>query len=306
MSHYQIVYVSLLELIVSLAFLLSVFLFVFFHKKASEPLGSLRSRDWTVPSVDKYADGDSLFHTWDPRFKIFTLTVYSFFVVSLGNIFISAIALLSSIMALIISGLPWERSIKRIKAISGFLMMFLLILPFTSKGFPGETLIVFGGFESFPFHSNGFWKALNIAIKASAVALLMEPLLSTSRFPVTLLAVSRLGMPVVICQMILLSNRYIHVFLQEMKRMYRGMKVRGFERRTNIETMRSLGNFLGMLIVRSFDRTQRVYDAMLSRGYSGVFPTYIEFSANRADWHKSILGLVFGTFLLGLDFIINS
>ena len=61
--------------------------------------------------------------------------------------------------------------------------------------------------------------------------------------------------------------------------MYRGMKVRGFRKRTDLETMRSLGNLLGMLIVRSFDRTQRVYDGMLSRGYSGVFPTYIKFES---------------------------
>ena len=302
MPDYQIVHLSFLEIVVPLALCITIiFLFIVPGKSKRSAYSVDKRIDWSVPGIDIYADGHSLFHTWDPRFKIFTMTAYSFLVVSLDTILMSTVALIVSLFGLVISGLPWERSLRRIKAMSGFLVMFLVVLPFTVKGRPGETLVIIGGLTSFPFHLSGFWTACTIVIKASAIALLMEPIFSTTSFPVILLAVSRLGMPVVICQMILLSHRYIHVFLQEMRRMYRGMKVRGFRKRTDLETMRSLGNLLGMLVVRSFDRTQRVYDAMLSRGYSGVFPTYTVFNAKRSDWHKCLFWLFLGGVLLLCD-----
>nr|MBF0222687.1 cobalt ECF transporter T component CbiQ [Desulfobulbaceae bacterium] len=301
MQHYQIVHLSFMELIVPFAVLMAVVSYFILSKKPYTDDSSGQKADWSVPSIDKYAQGDSLFHLWDARLKIFSLMVYIFVVSSLGTVPICLAAVVISVIALLIAGIPWQRSLNRLKAMSGFLVMFLLILPFTVKGIEGEKLFVIGGIESLPFHSSGFLKASIIILKASAIALLMEPLFSTSPFPVTLLAISRLGMPVVICQMILLSHRYIHVFLQEMRRMYRGMKVRGFRKRTDLETLRSLGNLLGMLIVRSFDRTQRVYDAMLSRGYCGVFPTYTQFSAKRNDWHKSICCLMLAGVLLFFD-----
>lgn len=290
-----------MELVVPLAVFTAIILFFILTKKVYSVDAVVKKTDWSVPSIDKYAHGKSLFHTWDPRFKLFSLTVYSFSVASLENVSFTLVALLISIIAVYIAGLPLQRSMNRLKAMSGFLIMFLLVLPFTVKGSAGETVFVIAGWDSLAFHSSGFMTACSIVIKASAIAFLMEPLFSTSPFPVTLLALSRLGMPVVICQMILLSHRYVHVFLQEMRRMYRGMKVRGFRKRTDIETLRSLGNLLGMLIVRSFDRTQRVYDAMLSRGYSGVFPTYTQFVSKRTDWHKSVFWLLLSGFLLGFD-----
>ena len=101
--------------------------------------------------------------------------------------------------------------------------------------------------------------------------------------------------------MVLLTHRYIFVFLHEMKRMYRSMRVRGFHPSTSLETMRSMGNFFGMLFVRSFDRTQRVYDAMLSRGYNGRFPTFNHFETTPKDWAKGSFWIVLGLLLLLLD-----
>ena len=103
--------------------------------------------------------------------------------------------------------------------------------------------------------------------------------------------------------MLLLSHRYIFVFLHEMTRMYRGMRVRGFVPGTDIATMNAMGNFLGMLFVRSFERTQRVYDAMLCRGYDGCFPFLYLFYRHRKGLGESCFmgydGRAFASFLIG-------
>ncbi len=80
-----------------------------------------------------------------------------------------------------------------------------------------------------------------------------------------------------------------------------GMQVRGFRRRTSLETLRVMGNFLGMLFVRSFERTHRVYAAMQARGYQGRFPAPFCFKVTVGDWLHASLWLVFGVGLLIFD-----
>jgi cobalt/nickel transport system permease protein len=79
------------------------------------------------------------------------------------------------------------------------------------------------------------------------------------------------------------------------------MGARGFRKQTDIETLRTIGNFLGMLLVRSFERTQRVYDAMLARGYDGTLPGVVGFHARRSDWLKGAFWLAAGLAVLAAD-----
>ena len=51
----------------------------------------------------------------------------------------------------------------------------------------------------------------------------------------------------------------------------RAMRVRGFRPRLDRHTCRSLGYLVGMLLVRSFDRAERILAAMRCRGFRGHF-----------------------------------
>jgi cobalt/nickel transport system permease protein len=137
------------------------------------------------------------------------------------------------------------------------------------------------------------------------IASMEEPLLSTSPFAVTIQALAGLRVPTLICQMVLLAHRYVFVFQDETRRMIKGMAARGFEKRTDLETLRTVGNFLGMLMVRSFERTQRIYDAMLSRGYDGSFPDAAIFRAQRRDWVTAGFCFALGIGLMVTDRLIR-
>jgi cobalt/nickel transport system permease protein len=155
------------------------------------------------------------------------------------------------------------------------------------------------------FNARGFYLAVVIILKATAIALMMEPLLATAPFPVTINALSQIGVPAKLCQMILLTHRYIFVFLHEARRMNIGMRVRGFRKKTDTETLKTIGNFLGMLFVRSYERTQRVYEAMLSRGYTGSFPVYTRFCASPKDRGFAFLWILLGVALILGDRILT-
>lgn len=258
-------------------------------------------QDWSVPVIDTTAEGDSLFHRWDIRLKLVALLSFAFLVVATHSLQAGLVALSICLAALLTARVPLHRALRRLLAMAGFLGMFVIIMPLTVPLRPGDTLLVFQGVEFLSFNLRGLLLALAICAKACAVALLMEPMLATASLPATLEALARLGVPAKVGQMILLAHRYIFVFLGEAKRMATGMNVRGFRKRTNVETLKVTGNYLGMLFVRSFERTHRVYDAMQARGYEGEFPHLRRFQARPADWLLAGFWVLAGVALLVAD-----
>jgi cobalt/nickel transport system permease protein len=224
-----------------------------------------------------------------------------FCVASLTQLVWACLALVVAVASVGMAGIPFRYPLRRLAAMGTFLGMFLVVMPITAPARSGDTLIAFEHVSFISFNLRGFFLALLICLKASAIALMVEPLVATSSFSVTVQALARLRVPAAVCQMLLLAYRYIYVFQDEVGRMVKGMSARGFRKRTDVETLRSIGNFLGMLMVRSFERTQRVHDAMLARGYDGAMPSTIEFQMRNTDWMKGAFWVAAGIAILIAD-----
>ncbi len=258
-------------------------------------------RDWTVPQLEFTQGEGSPIHCWDVRFKLASFLFLSFMIVSLQQIQMAIVALLLALASYQLADIPWQRGGKRLLGMTGFLAMFLLMLPLTAVPQTGDQVFVFGQIEWLRFNMRGLDLAVLIILRASAVALLMEPMLATASLPETLAGLERMGVPPRLTQLLLISHRYLHLFVHEARRMQIGMEVRGFRKATNFATLRSVGNFIGMLFVRSFERTERVHAAMLARGYQGRWPQAVNFKARRADYSKALLVVSLGLLLVFCD-----
>lgn len=264
-----------------------------------------RERDWSVPQVEFEGGGDSLLHRWDVRFKLGSFLALAFLVVSLQHLASVALALGLACGGYYLADIPWRRGLKRLLGMTGFLSMFLLMLPLTAVPKADDLILVFGDISWLSFNLRGLDLAVLIILRATTVALLMEPLLATAPLPVTLAGLSCMGMPQRLTELLLMTHRYLYVFVHEARRMQIGMEVRGFRKTTNLATLRTTGNFVGMLFVRSFERTERVYAAMVARGYKGAWPQTIRFAADGADYFKSGLVLLAGAGLILLDRLLS-
>lgn len=258
-------------------------------------------KDWTLPAVDAYAHLNSPFHRWDPRIKMVSLLIYFFLVASVSQLSWAFLALVIAAVAVWMTHIPLRYPLRRVSAITLFLGMFLVVMPLTVPVQSGDVLVVFDPFSFLSFNLRGFKLAALVCCKAVAIALMMEILVGTAPLTVTVQALLGLRVPQQICLMILLAHRYVFVFYHEMKRMAISMEVRGFRKRTHPDTLRTFGNFLGMLLVRSFERTQRVYDAMLARGYQGMLTRQMKFESTPWDWFKGFFWISMGIFLLCSD-----
>jgi cobalt/nickel transport system permease protein len=71
----------------------------------------------------------------------------------------------------------------------------------------------------------------------------------------------------------LFTYRYLHVIAEEYGRIVTAARLRGFVPATDRRTYRTYAAILAMVLVRSYDRSIRVYQAMLLRGFTGSFPS---------------------------------
>ncbi|MBW1679214.1 MAG: cobalt ECF transporter T component CbiQ, partial [Deltaproteobacteria bacterium] len=78
------------------------------------------------------------------------------------------------------------------------------------------------------------------------------------------------------------------------------MKIRCFHPRTDIHTYKTYAYLLGMLLIKSYDRSERVHQAMICRGFKGEFWMLDHFSLKKPD---VIAGVLMLFFIMGLSLL---
>ncbi len=245
--------------------------------------------------IDRFAHLDSSLQRWDTRIKIFSLGLFILGVALIKSIPLSAIALIGALTLMLKAGLPSHFVAGGVKWVVLFLLPLFFIMPLS---YPGEPALRFLGL---PFAWEGLRLAVLIVLKAVAIVLTAYAIFGSSRFDVSMLALQRLKCPKIIVQMLLFTYRYIFVFLAEMQRMETAMRARGFVKKADKRTLQVMGNFVGTLLIRSFERTERIYKAMLSKGYQGEFHSLVTFEAVAMDWIKAVVVLVMTILLFTAD-----
>jgi len=166
--------------------------------------------------------------------------------------------------------------------------MFLLaiLLPLSM---PGKPIAIIG---PFCFSQDGLLLAAKIALKGNAIMLTILILIGTMEVNTLGHALSHLRVPQSLSHLFLFTVRYLDVLHREYLRLRWAMKVRGFRPRMDRRTYRSFGNLLGMLLVRGFDRSERILAAMKCRGFQGRFYLLDHFSFQYRDLIFSILSFL--------------
>lgn len=85
-------------------------------------------------------------------------------------------------------------------------------------------------------------------------------------------ALQMLKLPNKLIYLFFFTIRYLEVLKQTYQQIQRSMQVRGFKIQANLHTYQSIGNALGMLLIKSLSKAQRIEQAMRCRGFHGQFP----------------------------------
>ena len=149
-------------------------------------------------------------------------------------------------------------------------------------------LPLFGGdpkldFLGIPLSEPGLWDAWNILAKATLGLAVAVVLGATTQVPEMLVGLDGLRMPSIVTSIAGFMVRYIDVILSDWSRMRTAMASRGHDARW-ITQVGPMARTLGVMFVRTYERGERVYLSMRSRGYTGTMPASAIPRTHAAEW----------------------
>jgi len=237
---------------------------------------------------ERYHHGDGLLYRADSRIKLLIAILFVFAVTAIpeGHWFAFGAFGMFVTVGVALSRLPvWLVGCRS-----------LLALPFIAAAIP--LIFTRPGDTVFTVPLLG-WTASDIGLVAvgsillkSWLAVLVAVVLTSCTQPVDLIrGLERLRVPRVLASTIFFMYRYLFVIGAEGQRLMRARESRsavsplGYRAGGTIGwRARVLGNMVGSLFIRSYERSERIYAAMLARGYDGTVRFGDERALARADW----------------------
>lgn len=111
----------------------------------------------------------------------------------------------------------------------------------------------------------------SVSLKAVLSLLMLNLLILTSSIPALLHALMALKMPPLLVAILASMYRYIGVLVDEFNTMWRAAASRNLVGSNRYQRL-VVGNMIGALFIRTYERGERVHQAMLARGYRGLPP----------------------------------
>jgi cobalt/nickel transport system permease protein len=250
-----------------------------------------------VHAFDRYHEAYSLIHRLDPRLKVI-LT----FLFILSNLLLRDGAWIGF-------GLSWGlvllASVASTLGIGYTLKRSLVALPFALAAatvlfsIPGEAL---AQIQIGPLHlvitDAGLLRFSSILVRSWLSIQMAVLLVATTQFPDLLHALRHLYVPGILVSIISFMYRYLFVLADEAIRLLRAREARSaaLDNRSSGGNLawraRVAGNMAGQLFLRSYERSDRIYNAMLARGYNGTLLTLNPHTMQRKDWAVLLITLL--------------
>jgi cobalt/nickel transport system permease protein len=227
---------------------------------------------------DQFHERASLVHGLDPRVKVVSAISY-ILVVSLTPDYA-----LSLLVATRLSELELTFTLRRSYIALPFALAALAI-PFTTPGSEFARLPVIGWVVTEP----GLIRFLSILVRSWLAVQAAILLTATTHYPDLLWSLSSLRFPRPLISTIGFMYRYLFVVADEGLRMRRARLARSVRLYENPRPSlrwqgRITGSMVGVLFIRALERSERVYAAMLSRGYDGSMRSSTRHKMLGLDW----------------------
>ena len=214
--------------------------------------------------LDQLAAGGTPLHRLDPRAKVLATLVFILCVVSFGRYELSALIPFFIFPACLVAAgqLPAGYLAAKVALVTPFAIAVGIFNPFFDR-----TVLLHLG----PLEVTGGWISFaSIVIRSALTVGAALTLTALTGFAPVCRALVCLGMPKAFATQLLFLYRYLFVLAEEGGRAARARELRSFGRKGS--GLASYASLLGHLLLRTWQRAERMHMAMLARGYSGTFP----------------------------------
>lgn len=229
-----------------------------------------------------HVHGHSWLHRAAPQVKVAGALLFVLGVALTPRTAVAAFAVDAVVLVALvrIAGLPPRFVLTRAAVILPF-VLFALFLPFIGTGQRTEVLGV-------AMSVDGLWGTFNVLAKAGLGVTVSIVLAGTTEIPRMLTGLERLHVPPVLTSIAAFMLRYLEVIAGELQRMRTAMTARGYDPRW-LWQARPIAAASGALFIRSYERGERIHQAMLSRGFTGTMPDLHPDDATAREWAAGLL-----------------
>ncbi|MEW6718743.1 MAG: cobalt ECF transporter T component CbiQ [Chloroflexota bacterium] len=258
-----------------------------------------------VSVFDQYQDRPTLIHHLDPRVKVVMMFIYVLSTVMLPDgawlAFLFSWGVVWTVRYM--ADIPMEYVLKRSLVMLPFVLAAMTII-FTLPGPPIGTLQLREW--QVVISETGVVRFLSILLRSWISIQIAILLVATTPIPDLLHAFVHLRVPKVLVSIVSFMYRYLFVLVDEAMRLLRAREARsaqplpGKKGSSMLWRARVTGNMAGQLFIRSYDRSDRVYNAMLARGFRGELMTMRPHRMHSQDW---VFVLLAGIICLGIQII---
>jgi len=227
-----------------------------------------------------HLDRDSPVHRLAPEVKIVAVLLFTIVVVITPRtefLAFAGYALLLAVAA-VVARVPGPWLAKRATIELPFVLL-AVALPFMGHGERVEWL-------GMSLSVDGLYGAWNIFAKGTLGVVASLLLAATTTMRDLILGLDRLRCPQAFTQIATFMLRYLDILADDARRMRIARLSRGYDPRF-LWQVKAFAVGVGALFLRAYERGERVYLAMVSRGYDGRLPRPETGGASTADWARS-------------------
>ena len=208
---------------------------------------------------------ESILYTLSPQSKILAtlLIVVSIAFSKIINPFQIISHALIVLLIIKFSRIPVKTYLKRLTIDIPF-VLFAIFLPFLSSGNNDAVFTFF----SLDIYKTGLLEMSAILFKATAGVSMGIVLTAVTTNIEIIYGLQKLKLPSIIIAIMSFSIRYIDVFIDEFKRVKVAMKSRGYDQK-GLRGLKPIAYASGAMLIRGYERGERVYNSMISRGFNG-------------------------------------
>lgn len=213
-------------------------------------------------NLDRYASLSSPIHRWEMRSKFVGLLALIFAFAFVQKLVLLPAMVFVTVLLFVLSRLPFSFFLDRLRYPGFFVAGVVMFLPFVG----GETVLFrLGGIA---VKEEGCLAVVLIVTRFVCILTVSLILFGTAPFLSSIKALRSLGLPGIVADMLLLTYRYLEQLGETLGTMQRAMHLRGFGRNCgNRRNFSQLAQLAGSLLTRSYEQSERVYQAMILRGY---------------------------------------
>ncbi len=244
----------------------------------------------------------------DTRVKWVGAFVVAFVVLSIPIFTWAVYILLFSILVALCIGsqLSFRQVLKRTLLLEIPLLFILIPLPFINRSLPITTFSILG--LAIHISPAELLRVVVLMLRSWLIIFAMVLFTMTTPADEILISLAALGLPVVLVNIILLMWRYLALFITDLQKISSARKLRSISpikgKRDNgkkfIQNVKSTGSILGSLFVRAYEQSDRVYQAMLLRGFDGTLRSLKNEPLHTTQKFQMMIVLILGfCFIMG-------